>query len=168
MSMRKVNKYLKHIEIMKRMAFVVLVLMIPVPALAQQGCWILPAEGSENIVILRVQHTATTLNEEYVVIYNRGKIPVDLSGWVLFDSYYEAYRHFPPAERTDALVMAHIFRIPYGVVLGSHCWVRICSGYGKNNELYLYRNLRAQWLNDEGDTLYLMDNYCNVINEFTW
>ncbi|MGC1120815.1 MAG: lamin tail domain-containing protein [Candidatus Methanofastidiosia archaeon] len=153
---------------MKRIALVVLVLMIPVPALAQQECWILPAEGSENVVILGVQHTATTLNEEYTVIYNRGKIPVDLSGWVIFDSYYEIYRHLPPAERTGDSILMHVYRIPYGTILKSHSWIRICSGFGKNNELYLYRNLRTQWLNDEGDTLYLMDNYCNSISEFTW
>ncbi|MBU7014294.1 MAG: lamin tail domain-containing protein [Theionarchaea archaeon] len=153
---------------MKRVALVALVLMIPVPAMAQQMCWISPAEGSENIVILRVEHTATIPNDEYVVIYNTGRTSVDLSGWVVFDSYYETYRHLPPTARTDPLITMHIYRIPYGVVLKSHCWVRICSGYGKNNGLYLYRDLRTQWLKDEGDTLYLMDNYCNLISQFTW
>ena len=146
----------------------ILMLMVPVFGLTQQVHGILPEEGSENVVILRVQYTATTLDDEYVVIYNKGKIPVDLSGWILFDSYYETYRHLTPLERMANNPLPHMYRIPYGTLLKSHSWIRICSGYGRNNEDYLYRNLTTQWLNDEGDTLYLMDDFGNLISEFSW
>lgn len=141
---------------------------VHIPVAGQRGCMYPPAEGAENIVVLRVQYAATTPNEEYIVIFNKGDTSVDLSGWVVFNSYYETYRHLPSAERTNASAWNHIYKIPYGAVLNPKYWVRICSGRGEDNELYLYRNLNEQWLDDEGDTVYLMDNYCNVISEYSW
>jgi len=160
---------LKYITTMKKAVVVLLCMVcVHVSVAGQPECMYPPAEGSENIVIVRVQYAATIPNEEYIVIVNKGDVPVDLSGWVVFNSYYETYRYLPPLERTNASAWKHIYKIPYGFTLYPKYWVRICSGRGQDNELYLYRNLNEQWLTDEGDTVYLMDNLCNVIDEYSW
>lgn len=162
-------KYLKYIEHMKKaIGMLLCILLTQVSVNGQQECILPPAEGSESIIILRVQFAATITNEEYIVLLNKGDISVDLSEWVIFDSYYENYRHLSPSDRKDGQAWMHIYKIPSGFILKPGYWVRICSGHGIDNEMYLYRNLDRQWLNDEGDTLYLVDNLCNLINEYSW
>jgi hypothetical protein len=133
---------------------------------AGKECMYPPAEGSENIVILRVSFSATNLNDEYVVVYNTGKTAVDISNWVVFNSYYEQYRNLYGNERTDPLAWRHVYKIPRGIVLESKDWVRICSGLGKDNEMYLYRNLETPWLENSGEIIYLMDDLCNLIDQY--
>jgi hypothetical protein len=152
---------------MKRIVMIVCMMCIHMVA-AQPQCLFPPAEGSENIIIVRVQHAATVPNDEYIVIYNEGDITIDLSGWVVFNEHYKEYQDLPASERTDKSAWRHIYKIPYGFKLKPKYWVRISSGHGDNNEMYLYRNLAEQWLTDEGDTVYLMDEYCNIISENSW
>lgn len=135
---------------------------------AQPPCVFPPEEGADNIVILRVQYAATVLNDEFIVLFNKGKTTVDLSGWVIFDSQYEEYRHLSPPERPELIVLDHLYKIPYGFELKPHYWVRICTGRGKNDEIFLYLNRDNQWLNDDGGILYLMDDTCNLIDEYSW
>ncbi len=125
-----------------------------------------PLEGSENIIILRVQYITPSPHGEYIVLLNTGDVTVDISDWVIFDSYYNMYRRLPINERIDPLAWEHMYKIPYGVVLKPKYWVRICSEQGQDNELYLYRCLSQPWL-EEGETLYLADNRWNVIDEYT-
>jgi hypothetical protein len=147
----------------------ILLLFLVIPLVGgQQECIIPPASESENIIIIRVQHTATTLNDEYIVLFNTGSTAVDISGWVVFNSVYQEHRTLPAAERGEIAPWRHIYKIPSWTTLYPKHWVRICSGRGQDNELYLYRNLSEQWLNNEGDTIYLMDNYCNIIDEYSW
>jgi hypothetical protein len=133
---------------------------------AGRECMYPPAEGSEHITILRVSFSYSSLNDEYIVIYNNGKTAVNISNWVVFNSYYEQYRNFYASERTDPLAWRHVYKIPRGIVLEPNDWVRICSGMGKDNEMYLYRNLAASWLEDAGETIYLMDDLCNLIDQY--
>ncbi|MGD2249664.1 MAG: lamin tail domain-containing protein [Candidatus Methanofastidiosia archaeon] len=147
----------------------ILLLLLVIPLVGgQQECIIPPASESENIIIIRVKHTATTLNDEYIVLFNTGSTAVDISGWVVFSSVYQEYRTLSAAERGEIAPWKYIYKIPSWTTLYPKHWVRICSGRGKDNELYLYRNLSEQWLNNEGDTVYLMDNYCNIIDEYSW
>lgn len=125
-----------------------------------------PVEGSDGIVILRVQYGAPSPHGEYIVLYNTGALTVDLTDWVLYDSYYDAYRRLPLKERKDPLAWRHIYKIPYGVVLKPNHWVRICSEQGQDNELYVYRCLSVTWL-EEGETLFLADDRWNIIDEHT-
>lgn len=157
-----------YIIIMKKVLIVFCVLCFQLSVAAQPECFIPPVEGSDSVVILRVQHTAASLNEEYIVIFNRGNVTVDLSGWVIFNAYYEEYRLLPPGQREDTEAWKHIYKIPFGFKLNPKYWVRISSGHGQDNEMYLYRNLNEPWLDDAGDTLYLVDKYCNVIDEYSW
>lgn len=147
----------------------VLILLLAIPLVGcQQECIIPPAPESENIIIIRIQHTATTLNEEYIVLFNKGSTAVDVSGWVVFNSVYQEYRDLPPNERGEIVLWKNIYKIPSWTTLYPKHWIRICSGRGEDNELYFYRNLSEQWLINEGDTVYLMDNYCNIIDEYSW
>lgn len=129
-------------------------------------CKFPPVEGSENIIILRVEYSAISLNDEYIVIFNSGDVAVDISDWVLFNSYYEQYRQLPKDQQTDKLAWRHVYKIPRGIVLEPNDWVRICSGRGKDNEMYLYRNLTIPWLENSEETIYLMDDLCNLIHQF--
>ncbi|MBU7043749.1 MAG: lamin tail domain-containing protein [Theionarchaea archaeon] len=150
---------------MKKVWVLACVLMVQT-VVAGQECMYPPAEGSENIVILRVNFSATSLNEEYIVLFNTGKSAVDISNWVVFNNYYEQYRHLPVDERRDPQVWKHVYKIPRGIVLEPKDWVRICSGVGKDNEMYLYRNLNTSWISDSGEIIYLMDDMCNIIHQF--
>lgn len=152
----------------KAVVVFLVVLWIQASVAGQPECFVPPAEGSDEIIIIRVQYAATSTNEEYIVIFNKGDTTVDLSGWVVFNSYYDTYRNLPVDQRTDPSAWKHMYKIPYGIKLNPRYWVRICSGRGMDNELYLYRNLNEQWLIDEGDTVYLMDNACNVIDTYSW
>ncbi|KYK36127.1 MAG: hypothetical protein AYK18_12285 [Theionarchaea archaeon DG-70] len=152
---------------MKKIAIICCMVWLLLPMAARPGDAQV-AEGMGSVIILRVQYAASTLNEEFVVIFNQGKTAVDISGWVLFNSYYQEYRNLPLRERNDVLAWKHVYRIPYGVVLEPRRWVRICSGHGQDNELYLYRNLNGEWLEDEGDTVYLMDTGFTVIDQKSW
>lgn len=171
-SLQNIQRFIKHLKYIKRMkkaiGMLLCVLLVQVSVNGQPECIFPPAEGSENIVILRVQYAATILNEEYIVLLNKGDISVDLSEWVIFDNYYENYRQLSPLERKDQRAWVHIYKIPSGFILMPGYWVRICSGRGIDDKMYLYRNLDQDWLNDGGDTLYLMDNLCNVIDEYSW
>jgi hypothetical protein len=153
---------------MKKVVVVFLVVVWIQAVAGQPECFIPPQEGSDDIVIIRVQYAATYINDEYIVIFNKGDITVDLSGWVVFTSYYEVYRNLPLEQRTDLHVWRNVYRIPSGFKLKPKYWVRISSGRGTDNELYLYRNLGEQWLVDEGDVVYLMDNGCTVIDQYSW
>lgn len=154
---------------MKRTITVILVLLCLQGFVAgQQECFVPPAEGSQDIVILRVQYAATYTNDEFIVIYNTGDIPVDLSGWVVFNSFYEAYRNLFEPQRADPEAWKNVYKIPYGFTLEPNYWVRISSGRGTDNEMYLYRNMSEQWLEDDGDIVYLMDESCNIIDEYSW
>jgi hypothetical protein len=93
-------------------------------------------------------------------------VAVDISDWVLFNSYYEQYRQLPKDQQTDKLAWRHVYKIPRGIVLEPNDWVRICSGRGKDNEMYLYRNLTIPWLENSEETIYLMDDLCNLIHQF--
>ncbi len=154
-----------HIIAMKKPLVVCCVLQILILAGAQAGSQP-PVEGSESVVILRVQYAATVLNDEFVVIFNKGDVTVDLSRWVVYNSYYDTYRTLPLAQRTDPSAWKYVYRIPHGVLLKPRHWVRICSGHGQDDELYLYRNLDVQWLDDAGESVYLADNYSNLIHEY--
>lgn len=136
------------------------------PCTLAAECAFPPVEGSEGIVILRVQYLTPSPQGEYIVLFNAGDVTVDISDWVIFDRYYSTYRRLPLKERTDPTAWKHMYKIPYGVKLNPKHWVRICSDQGQDNELYLYRCLSETWL-QEGETLYLMDDRCNVIDEYT-
>ena len=117
-------------------------------------------EGEENgqtklkIVISYVHYDAAgndhyNLNDEYVVIWNRGSSPVDMTGWKLKDR------------------AGHTFTFP-SFVLGPNKKVTIYTGSGTNTSTKLYwgRN-RAVWNND-GDTAYLYDSNGNLIDIYSW
>jgi len=148
--------------------FVILCIQASVVVSGQPQCPIPPAEGSSAVIILRVEYAATALNDEYIVILNRGDTTVDLSGWVVFNTYYEMYRNLPAVQRVDKFAWRNVYRIPTGIKLPPRHWVKIFSGFGESNEMYLYRNLTEQWLDNQSDTVYLMDNFCNIIHMYSW
>lgn len=153
---------------MKKVVVVFLVVMWIQAVAGQPECFVPPAEGSDEIMIIRVQYAATYVNDEYIVIFNKGDVTVDLSGWVLFNSYYDVYRNLPLEQRTDLSPWRHVYRIPSGFKLKPKYWVRVSSGHGTDNEMYLYRNLTEQWLVNEGDVVFLVDNACNLIDQYSW
>ncbi|MBU7031804.1 MAG: lamin tail domain-containing protein [Theionarchaea archaeon] len=150
---------------MKKFYFLICIAVLEA-ALMVGECRDPPVEGSENIVILRVEYFAINLNDEYIVIYNSGDTSVDISDWVVFNSYYDQYRQLPMNGQTDKLAWRHVYKIPRGIILEPKDWVRICSGFGKDNEMYLYRNLMTQWLENSGEIIYLMDDRGNLIHQF--
>lgn len=88
------------------------------------------------------------LNDEWVVVANKGESRIDLTGWRLKDES-----------------SSHRYDFPDGFTLGGHDQVRIRSGCGADGDgdLYWCASGSAIWNND-GDTAFLLDPAGNIVD----
>ncbi|AEK72220.1 nuclease (SNase domain protein) [Thermococcus sp. 4557] len=89
------------------------------------------------------------LNDEYVVLKNKGSKAVDLKGWVIMDEANHKY-YFP------------------SVILQPGQEIVLHTGRGSNTSHDLYwGSKRAIWNNDH-DTAYLYDAQGRLVDKFSW
>lgn len=105
------------------------------------GIWEKNVAYAEYIYLVELHYDAAgndneNLNDEYVVLGNKGDIPVDMTGWTIKDE------------------ANHIFTFPI-FVLEPDRTVTIYTGPGKDTESDLYWDSKGAVWNNDGDTLYL-------------
>jgi len=110
-----------------------------------------------EIVIVKVHYDAggpnvrdtEVLNDEYVVLKNKGSTAVNLKGWFIMDEANHKY-YFP------------------SVILQPGQEIVLHTGKGSNtaNDLY-WGSGRAIWNNDH-DTAYLYNAQAQLVDEFSW
>jgi endonuclease YncB( thermonuclease family) len=88
--------------------------------------------------------TANSLNQEFVVIENRGTNVVDLTGWSLSDESNHRYL-FP------------------NFLLAPKARVTVRTGLGKNTATDLYWGSRSAIWNDNGDAIFLKDSKGRIV-----
>jgi endonuclease YncB( thermonuclease family) len=108
--------------------------------LAGRGIWAGASNVSLAITDLQVKQGRgqDALNNEYVVIQNRGSNAVDITGWSLLDEGNHRYL-FP------------------NFVLGPDAKVSVRTGVGQNTATDLYWGSRTAIWNDTGDTIFIKD-----------
>jgi len=104
-----------------------------------------PSAAPADVVIASVHEDAQgseydNLNDEYVVITNRGGESADLGGWTLSDDD------------------GHTFRFPDGFVLGGGEMVTVRTGSGSNTDTDLYWGQDAPVWNNGGDVVIHRDD----------
>lgn len=108
---------------------------------AGHGMW---AGNTNNQLAIATVHAkperggADELNDEYIVIENRGEKPVDLTGWTVSDEAHHRYL-FPK------------FTLPAAGKVTLH------TGLGQNTDVELFWGSRGATWNDDGDTIFIRD-----------
>lgn len=121
---------------------------------ARVGLWsCMPESG--GVVILTVHYDAAgndwdNLNDEYVVIKNKGNEAVVMTGWTLSDE------------------AGHVYIFPSGFILGAGATVTIYTGSGTDTQDKLYWGSDSPIWNNDGDTAYLRDNEGNLVDIWSW
>nr|WP_284013889.1 lamin tail domain-containing protein [Halobaculum sp. DT92] len=87
------------------------------------------------------------LNDEYVVVRNRGESSVDLSGWTLTDAAGFGYR------------------FPDGTTLAADATLTVHVGSGEDTDTDLYWGRDRPTLNNDGETVTLRDASGAVVAE---
>ncbi|SHH69526.1 lamin tail domain-containing protein [Halobaculum gomorrense] len=121
-------------------------------ATASATATVTASDAGDGIVIARVHADAEgddgeNLNDEYVVLRNRGHEAVDLSGWTL----------------TDAAGFTYEF--PDGASLAADATVTVHVGSGDDTESDLYWGRSRPTLNNDGETVTLRDANGAVVAE---
>ncbi|MEM4246539.1 MAG: lamin tail domain-containing protein [Candidatus Bathyarchaeia archaeon] len=114
------------------------------------GIWEAGSAHARHIYIVEFHYDAAgeddqNLNDEYVVLGNRGDLPLNLTGWTISDE------------------ANHVFTFP-AFTLEPGGTVTVYTGYGADTESSLYWGITgaAVWNND-GDTLFLRDEDGNLV-----
>ncbi len=124
---------------------------------AQRGVWSgrePDGAGTGQVMIASVHYNAAgddalNLNDEYLTIRNRGTTNVDLTAWQIRDSDSFSYT-IPPASLS-----------PGGII-------RIHVGNGTASAGELYMDLDGPVLNNDGDSVTLIDREGTVVSSFSW
>jgi len=108
--------------------------------------------AGDGIVVSRIHADAEgedgeNLNDEYVVLTNRGDEAVDLSGWTLSDE------------------AGFTYEFPDGVTLAAGASVTLHVGSGEDTETDLYWGRGRPTLNNDGETVILRDASGTVVAE---
>jgi len=114
-------------------------------------------------------------NEEFVRLSNPTSAPVDVTGWVLHDTYQNAAGDYGNRYtfRVDDLPAGSPFRSTEGrfvVPAGGQVYIYNGSGVDTtptNNTAAIYRNFKHMW-NNGGDTIYLRDTDGTVVARVTY
>lgn len=112
-----------------------------------------PTISTSNVIVWEVHEDTAgndneNLNDEYVVLKNTGNSDVNLQGWVLKDE----------AE--------HVYNFP-DTILEAGSTVTIHTGSGTNSGTNLYWGSGTAVWNNEGDTVYLLDNG-SLVDSYSW
>lgn len=89
------------------------------------------------------------LNDEYIVIENRGSEPINLTGWTVFDEAHHRYL-FP------------------NFVLEARSKVILHTGLGKNSHSELFWGSRGPVWNNDGDSIFIRDADNNLILSYVY
>ena len=113
-----------------------------------------PDVKCDNVVISYVKYDAegddrNNLNDEYVVIENRGCEAVNLEGWQLKDE------------------SNHVYSFP-SITLAPGASVRVHTGSGNDTDSDLYWGKGAPVWNNRGDTAYLYDADGKLVDSCSW
>ncbi|GAA0195848.1 lamin tail domain-containing protein [Halobaculum roseum] len=108
--------------------------------------------AGDGVVVSRIHADAEgedgeNLNDEYVVLTNRGDEPVDLSGWTLSDE------------------AGFTYEFPDGVTLPADASLTLHVGSGEDTETDLYWGRERPTLNNDGETVTLRDEDGNLVAE---
>ncbi|WP_435066008.1 lamin tail domain-containing protein [Halobaculum sp. EA56] len=106
----------------------------------------------DGVVIARIHadaegDDAENLNDEYVVLANRGEEAVDLSGWTLADA------------------AGFTYEFPEGTTLAPGASLTLHVGSGEDTEADLYWGRSRPTLNNDGETVTLRDADGSVVDE---
>jgi endonuclease YncB( thermonuclease family) len=113
---------------------------------AGRGIW----SGATNIVLVvaavhaRPARGRADLTDEYIVIENRGKEAVDMTGWSILDETHHRY-------------LVPNFALP------AKAKVTLRTGVGKNTATELFWGSRASIWNDEGDSVFIRDSQGRLV-----
>ena len=116
------------------------------------GIWAKAAE--QNVAIAEVHSDAEgndwdNLCDEYIVIENREDIPVDLTGWTVYDEAHHRY-----------LFPSFILKAKEVVTL------RTCLGKNSQNELFW--GSRSPIWNNDGDTIFIRDSQGQLVLSYIY
>ena len=116
------------------------------------GIWVKAAE--QNVAIAEVHADAEgndwdNLCDEYIIIENREDIPVDLTGWTVYDEAHHRY-----------LLPTFILQAEATVTL------RTCLG--KNSQSELFWGSRSPIWNNDGDTIFIRDSEGQLILSYPY
>lgn len=116
------------------------------------GIW---AKAAEQGVVITKAHADAEGNErdnlcdEYIVIENRKDVPVDLTGWIVYDEAHHRY-----------LFPNFILKAKEAVTL------RTCLGKNSQNELFW--GSRSPIWNNEGDTVFIRDSQGQLVLSYIY
>lgn len=118
------------------------------------GIWEKDVAYADYIYIVKFHYDAAgndheNLNDEYVVLGNKGDIPIDMTEWTIKDE------------------VNHIFTFP-NFVLGPGEEVAIHTGSGVNTEDSLFWNNQGAVWNNKGDSLYLRNSAGELIFSYEY
>jgi micrococcal nuclease len=110
--------------------------------------------GSERVLITAVHFDAAgddriNLNDEYITLQNNGSIPVTLTGWQVRDSDGFVYTFPVTALDPGAALILH-------------------TGSGILSSTHLYLNSTIPVLNNDADTVTLLDTGGAEVSRFSW
>jgi micrococcal nuclease len=110
--------------------------------------------GSERVLITAVHFDAAgddriNLNDEYITLQNNGSIPVTLTGWQVRDSDGFVYTFPVTALDPGAAFILH-------------------TGSGILSSTHLYLNSTIPVLNNDADTVTLLDTGGTEVSRFSW
>lgn len=124
---------------------------------ARSGIWssVAPGmDGAGQVAIVSVHYNAAgddaaNLNDEYITIRNGGTVPADLTSWHISDS--DSFSYTLPA---GTLSPGDVMRIHVG------------DGTASTGEFFM--GLDTPVLNNDGDSVTLIDREGTVVSSFTW
>lgn len=108
---------------------------------AGRGIWAKAAEWHIAIAFVHADAEGDdrhNLCDEYIVIENRGNIPLNLTGWTISDEANHRYL-FP------------------NFILAAKAQVTLRTGFGKNTENEIFWGSRRPIWNNDGDTIFIKD-----------
>ena len=119
---------------------------------AGRGIWAKAA--GRHIAIATVHADAEgddrqNLNDEYIVIENRGNTPIDLTGWTVLDEANHRYL-FP------------------NFVLSAKVRLMLRTGLGKNTKSEIFWGSRRPIWNNDGDTIFIKDAEGSLILSYVY
>jgi len=101
-----------------------------------------------SIVSVEFNPPGRDVSGEYVLLRNQEKIPVDITGWILYDLAYNTF------------VFPSFILLPGGTV-------RVWTGEGKNTATDLYWGRHAPVWNNVGDKAFLRNREGRLVAEYT-
>lgn len=110
-----------------------------------------PQKSSKSVYIsnLYVGAPHETVNQEYVIVKNKGTTDVSMKGWKIIDK-----------------IRKHTYKFPSSYILKAKKSVKIHTGKGRNTVSDLYWGKGWYVWNNDGDTAYLYNSKGILVSQF--